>query len=556
MKRNRLLIALVIAALVVTGCGAALGNSSTPAPTQVPAAAVQPASVSYSPAAPAKAPVAAALSVDPALTAFENAFETIYQNVSPSVVLIDVTTAQGGGLGSGFVWDTQGHIVTNNHVVDGANSITVVFSDQSTATATVVGTDPASDLAVIKVDVPASKLRPVTLGDSTTVKVGQIAVAIGNPFGEANTMTTGIISAVARSLPTDLNAVGPTYTIPDILQTDAPINPGNSGGVLLNAAGQVIGVTSAIESPSQSSAGIGFAIPAEVVQSVVPVLIQTGKFDHAWLGISGTSLTPDLATAMGLPNTQAGALVATVTAGGPAADAGLQGSNTNVTIHGMQTQVGGDVITAINGQPMQTFNDVVAYLAVSTRPGQKVNLTILRGGKEMTVSVTLGTRPAATTASSSSSQINPFGSSPFGNTPNGNSPFGSNPFGGTPNQTQPSSGAYLGINGLTMDSTLADAMNLPSNQTGVLVAQVQAGTPAASAGLLGGTDSILDNGQNVPVGGDVIIGFGRQRVTSLQDLQSLLAQAQPGQRVTLTVLRNGRQMSVSVTLGQSTMSTQ
>jgi serine protease Do len=249
--------------------------------------------------------------------------------------------------------------------------------------------------------VPANQLHPVQLADSTKAQVGQLAIAIGNPYGEQNTMTIGIISAVGRSLPIGgdstqgMAAQGPTYTIPDVIQTDAPINPGNSGGVLLNTAGQVLGVTQSIESASGSSSGIGFAIPAAIVQQVVPALITSGHYDHPYLGISGTSLVPSLAQAMGLPMNQRGALIGDVTANGPAAKAGLVGSTTPATVDGMQTQVGGDVITAINGQPVNSFDDLVAYLARSTQVNQTVKLTILRGGKSMDIPLTLGTRPSS-----------------------------------------------------------------------------------------------------------------------------------------------------------------
>jgi S1-C subfamily serine protease len=208
-------------------------------------------------------------------------------------------------------------------------------------------------------------------------------------------MTVGIISALGRSLPAGTaNAQEPTYTIPDIIQTDTPINPGNSGGVLLDDQGRVIGVTAAIESPVQASSGIGFAIPSAIVQQVVPALITTGHYAHSWLGISGTSLTPELAQAMNLTSDQRGALVVDVAPGSPAAKAGLRGSDRQVTIAGEQARDGGDVIVAVNGQPVQGFDDLVAYLARNTTVGQTITLTVLRQGKEETRSVTLAARPA------------------------------------------------------------------------------------------------------------------------------------------------------------------
>ena len=347
------------------------------------------------------------------LASYEGTLETIYSQVSPSVVSIHVviqSTAstspfgrRGGGtttseaLGSGFVWDTQGDIVTNNHVVDGATAIDVTFSDGRNVTAKVVGTDVFSDLAVIKVNVDASLLHPVSLADSKQVKVGQLAIAIGNPFGLQNTMTVGVISGLGRTLPAGSNGsstTGPSYTIPEIIQTDAPINPGNSGGVLLDDQSQVLGVTAAIASNTDSSAGIGFVIPSSIVNRVVPSLIKTGAYQHPYLGISGSSLTPEINSAMNLPADQQGALVETITAGGPAEKAGLQASNTSATINGQAATVGGDVIIAFNGQKVKSMDDLIAQLEEGGQIGQKATLTILRNGKQMSIELTPGARPS------------------------------------------------------------------------------------------------------------------------------------------------------------------
>jgi 2-alkenal reductase len=352
------------------------------------------------------------------LAAYESALESVYTTVSPQVVNITVlstastsdlqnfpgfdnnsqsqTPQYSQALGSGFIWDTNGNIVTNNHVVNGATKIEVTFSDGTAVPATLVGTDPYSDLAVIKVDVSADKLKPVTMADSTQVKVGEIAIAIGNPYGYEGSMTVGNVSGIGRDLPSsqvDQNS-GATYSIPDVIQTDASVNPGNSGGVLVNDQGQVIGVTSDLVSSSGSSSGIGFAIPAEIVTKVVPALISNGKYDHPYLGISGISMTPDIAQAMNLPTDTRGALVEQVTSGGPADKAGLQPSTNTVTINGVEGTVGGDVITAIDGQPVKSMSDIIAYLAIHTQVGQTVSLTILRNGETQTVDVTLGTRPS------------------------------------------------------------------------------------------------------------------------------------------------------------------
>ena len=491
------------------------------------------------------------------LSTYQSALEDIYTQVNPSVVNIQVMQPQttssqnlfpffnnpgqqgtpnqatpvpqfSEALGSGFIWDKQGDIVTNNHVVAGASSIQVTFSDGQSVSAKLVGADPYSDLAVVKVDLPASALNPVQLADSSQVKVGQVAIAIGNPFGLQNTMTAGIISAVGRILPVSQESLQGNqsstgqYSIPDIIQTDAPINPGNSGGVLVNDQGQVLGVTSAIESPVQANSGIGFVIPSNIVKKVVPSLIKTGSYQTSYLGISGTDLTPDLGKAMNLSASQRGALIETVVPNGPADQAGLKGSNQQTTISGQTVAVGGDVITAINGQTVNGMDDLISYLFSDTQVGQKVSFTILRNGQQMKVDVTLAARPAPSQSQQTQTQNN---------------------------QAQSGSGAYLGIVGITMNSDIAQAMNLAANQEGVLVEQIQTGGPAAQAGLQGSSNPLTVNGQTIMTGGDVIIAFNGQPVSQLSGLQAVLQESQPGEDATLTVLRDGSQMEIQVTLG-------
>jgi len=330
----------------------------------------------------------------------EATLESIYNRANPSVVNIQVVLQTsinnpgGGALASGFVWDTQGDIVTNNHVIDGATRITVTFYDGTTIDAKLIGTDVDNDLAVIKVDPSGLQLQPVSMADSTKVQVGQLAIAIGNPFGLQSTMTAGFVSGLGRLLPANENTLGPTYSIPDVIQTDAAINPGNSGGVLLDDTGAVIGVTQSIDTTSGSSAGVGFAIPAAIVKQVIPELIKNGHYDHPYLGVSVVSLNPDLSTNMNLPANQRGALVETVAAGGPADKAGIKGSATIVTINGQQTNVGGDVITAYNGQTVKSSDDLITFMARSGLVGQKVTLAIIRDGKTIQVQATLGLRPS------------------------------------------------------------------------------------------------------------------------------------------------------------------
>jgi len=293
------------------------------------------------------------------------------------------------GEGSGFIWDTAGHIVTNNHVVEGADKVEVHFFDGTIVEAKVIGTDPDSDLAVIEVDVPSELLRPVKLGDSDKLKVGQWAIAIGNPFGQTWTMTRGIISALGRTLPSGTSP----FAIPEMIQTDAAINPGNSGGPLLDSQGRVIGVNTMILSRSGSSAGVGFAVPINIAKQVVPVLIEKGHYAYSWLGISGRSLTPAIVEAMDLPVKQ-GALVIEVVKDSPADKAGLRGSDKTTKIEGQEVPIGGDVIVAINDTPVHGMDDLITYLVRKTRPGQRVELTIIREGHEQRIEVELGERPS------------------------------------------------------------------------------------------------------------------------------------------------------------------
>ena len=393
--KNKIQLAFSIgAAVVLFGCG--LISSAIPMLTPTPTPAPIPTPTPQAILAPAGADISAA--------ALDRNLESIYQEVSPSVVLITVFQKSGSGSssaggatvasGSGFVWDSQGNIVTNNHVVENAASITVAFPNGGTYDATIVGTDPGSDLAVIHIAVDPALLKPVALGDSGAVKVGQIAIVIGYPFGLDSTMTSGIVSGLSRLLPvTSSSGSGLSYSIPDVIQTDAPINPGNSGGVLLNDLGEVIGVPSANISTSGSSAGVGFAIPSNIVKLEVPSLISTGGYPHAYLGISGGSLIPELATAMGLdPNTR-GLLIAEVQSGGPADKAGLRGSTKDATIRGFQTKVGGDVITAVDGNTIHTFEDLIRYMFLNKKIGDTMQVTILRDGKTMTLEVTFTALP-------------------------------------------------------------------------------------------------------------------------------------------------------------------
>ncbi len=329
---------------------------------------------------------------DPLAIAYaeEQLFIELYERVSPSVVHIAVTTrSNASGSGSGFVWDTEGHIVTNNHVVASATRIEVIFADDTTAKAELVGADVDNDLAVIKVDVTASRLHPVELGDSDALRVGQRAIAIGNPFGFEQTMTTGIVSALGRVVRQESG-----FSLPQLIQTDAAINPGNSGGPLLDSHGHVIGVTTLIYSNSGTSAGIGFAVPVDTVKRVVPPLITTGGYADPWLGIQATSITSLLAEELNLP-VEEGVLVQNVVEDGPAEKAGLRGGSRQIRLEGELLATGGDIIVAIDGVSLRDMDDLIVYLSDHTSVGQRVTLTVLRNGRRQRIQVTLGERPAS-----------------------------------------------------------------------------------------------------------------------------------------------------------------
>jgi S1-C subfamily serine protease len=298
--------------------------------------------------------------------------------------------------GSGFVYDADGYIVTNYHVVDGADRVTVVFADGLSQPAEIVGTDPDSDLAVIKVSSLPDGTHALSLADSDGLRVGESVVAIGNPFGLAGTMTTGIVSALGRTLPSQSIATsGGRFNIPNVIQTDAAINPGNSGGPLLNLQGEVIGVNTAIESNVSQFSGVGFAVPASNVARVIPVLIADGSYAHPWLGLAGTNLTPELRDAMSLKSDQTGVLVISVDEEGPAEAAGLQGSDKQVEIDGSQARVGGDVIVGIDQVSVRDFDDLLEYLSGETSVGQQITLHLLRGTVSLDLDVKLGSRPTS-----------------------------------------------------------------------------------------------------------------------------------------------------------------
>lgn len=369
----------------------------------------------------AKQSFSSEIDADQIVAAFESVIGDVHENVLPSVVSIFVLNRvevsesipgfiypfpfgqrppQSGesqqdffyrnGQGSGFVWDTQGHIVTNRHVVVDAERISVQFSDGRAYTAEVVGLDQDSDLAVIKVERDAEQLRPVSLGDSNEVRVGQLAITIGNPFGQEFTTTTGIVSAIGRTI----RAEDSHFSLPKVIQTDAPMNPGNSGGPLLDRRGRVIGVDAQIITRSGANTGIGFAIPVNIAKQVVPVLISEGSFTYSWLGIRGTTITPEAVDLMGAPEGTRGAQVIAVAEEGPAHIGGLIGSTKTKRTSQGNIRYGGDVITTINSEPVLGMTDLIVYLLENTRPGDSVAIGVVReGGEVAEIKVTLDARP-------------------------------------------------------------------------------------------------------------------------------------------------------------------
>jgi len=308
----------------------------------------------------------------------------VYQTANPAVVYVIVPPF---GAGSGFVYGDEGHIVTNNHVVEGEENYEIEFASGDLMQAALVGADVDSDLAVLKVDELPDGVQPLSLADGDSLTVGHFVVAIGNPFGEQGSMSLGIVSALDRSLRSQRDlGTGSSYSLPEVIQTDAPINPGNSGGPLLNLAGEVVGVTSAIVSTTGTNSGVGYSIPAQAVRQIVPALIAEGEYVYPYMGAGfedEVSLSEQ--SAYGLPQTQ-GAYVLNVAAGGPADEAGLIAADP-------ATGRGGDLVIAIDGQPVVDFGDLNSYLVFHTEVGQSVDLTVLRDDEELVVPLTLAARP-------------------------------------------------------------------------------------------------------------------------------------------------------------------
>ena len=412
LRRPALQTLIILVALAAAACGTQDDATDSPAvsATQTPeaqAVAVSAPAASVSPQAAlpqtdAPAPQQA-LSAGDIVAAHEEVLADLYERSLPSIVHIRVAHHIDGtlpsqfqqspdfrrGSGSGFVWDTQGHIVTNYHVVEDAATVTVFFADDTEVEAEVIGRDPDSDLAVLKVDLPAEKLHPLPLGSSEDLRVGQFAIALGNPFGQDFTMTTGIISGLGRTI----SGGASPYTIPKVVQTDAPINPGNSGGPLVDREGRVVGINTQILSRTGSSSGVGLSVPIDLAKRIIPSLIEDGAYTYPWLGVRAMSVRGELADALDLPTETRGVLIIDAVEEGPAATAGLLGSDDTVEVDGFEYSTGGDVVIAVDGTPVREMEDLVVHLIEKTRPGDTISLTVLRDGERHRLDVVLGSRP-------------------------------------------------------------------------------------------------------------------------------------------------------------------
>jgi S1-C subfamily serine protease len=521
----------------------------------------------------------------------------LFERAEKSVVQVTTTSGAGepssfrSGIGSGFVYNDDGLIVTNYHVIaptvrlsselvqgegnDGVD-INVAFEDGTIYQATLVGADRFSDIAVIDIPEDAkNRLVPLPIGNSSELRVGQQVVAIGNPFGLSGSMTEGIVSGLGRLIPSSeeeqlppfpdgtplpppqdpfnpeaplqppLDEVPPlspgnpeqelreaqrrgSFSIPDIIQTDAPINPGNSGGPLLDLRGEVIGMNTAIFSSTGESAGVGFAIPSNTLKKVVPALISSGVYQHPWLGISGTDVTPEIADALGLSEAK-GFLVTDITSESPADKAGIRGGYKIDNINGREIALGGDIIVAIDNNTVRKIDDILSYLEREKTVGDQVRLTVLRGGNtEQTLPTILAARPGSTSVLQQSSQQEQ-------------------------QQQQQKQGrpAWLGISGTALNPEIAQALGLTPDTRGVLVVEIVAGGPADKAGIRGGYKIDNINGREIALGGDIIVAIDNRTVTTLENILTYISnEKQAGETARLNILRDARSIQLNATLGE------
>lgn len=465
----------------------------------------------------------------------------LYDKVDHSVVQVtqDSNVPGASRLGSGFIYDKEGHIVTNYHVVAGDTineEFDVTFIDGTGYKATVVGVDPFAEIAVLKIPIENNtevieKLVPLQIGNFSDVNVGQRVAAIGNPFGLSASITEGIVSGLGRvlpALPSENSQISivedtPAFSIPDIIQTDAAINPGNSGGPLLNMKGEVIGINTAIFSATGVYSGVGFAIPSYLIQKVVPSIISTGEYQHPYLGVSGTDINSDIAEIMNLQNTT-GFLVIQVTSGSPAEKAGIRGGAILTEIDGREIELGGDVIIGIDDKSIRKIDDLLSYLDREKKVGENVTLTVIRNGQVQEIGLTLAARPNSTITDNAITQ-----------------------------EIQDDNNPSLGITGINVTPEIALQMNVPSSiinggEKGFLVIDVLRNGSAEEAGIRGGYITSDINGNQIELGGDIIIGIDNITIGSVEDIRKALSTKQVGDSVQLTVYRDNDTVEIPVIL--------
>ena len=422
-------------------------------------------------------------------------------------------------LGSGFVYDQDGHILTNYHVISDPNSVEVTFVDGDSYSAKVIGQDPYSDIAVLQItdDGFQKQIPPLKAANSSALQVGEQVIAIGNPFGLSGTLTSGVISQMGRVLPNDITG----YSISNIIQTDAAINPGNSGGPLLNTKGEMVGVNTAIFSNTGVYSGVGFAIPSNMVQKVVSSLLKNGSYEHPYMGITGITVSPEISNATHLNDTK-GILVVDITADSPADKAGIRGGDVLTTVDGQDIRLGGDIIVAVDNQSVRAMEDLLSYLEEQKAVGDNIELSVIRDGKTQHIDMILTARPTQ----------------------------------GAENRLQPNQESKqqqqrpaLGINGINMTPELAERMNLTQSQMGFLIEDIISGGPADEAGIRGGYKIANINGSDFKLGGDIVVGIDEMVVGTIQDIQSYLDTKKVGDRVQIHVIRDGQEITVPLTLG-------
>ena len=423
-------------------------------------------------------------------------------------------------LASGFVYDQDGHIITNNHVITDPNSVEVTFVDGDSYSAKVIGKDPYSDIAVLQItdDGFQKHIPPLKAANSSALQVGEQVIAIGNPFGLSGTLTSGVVSQMGRVLPNDITG----YSISNIIQTDAAINPGNSGGPLLNNKGELVGMNTAIFSNTGVYSGVGFAIPSNMVQKVASSLLKNGSYEHPYMGISGITLSPEISNVTHMNDTK-GILVVDITADSPADKAGLRGGDVLTSVDGHDIRLGGDVIVAVDNQSVRAMEDLLSYLEEQKVVGDNIDLSVVRDGKTQHIDMILAARP--TQGAEAKLQLNQ---------------------GSDQKQQRPA----LGINGINMTPELAERMNLTQTQKGFLVEDIISGGPADIAGIKGGYKVANINGSDFNLGGDIVVGIDEIDVNTLKDIQSYLDSKKVGDTVQIQVIRDGQQITVPLTLGK------